>query len=99
MAKVENMAFATAHGLENGPRFLGDHFRRGVAEQRGRQIALKGDVRGQKPARVGQRKLPVNPQHAGPGRQQVIPIPVRAEGENNDRRSADLRIGVLEFTL
>ena len=99
MTKVENMAFAAAHGLKNGPRFLCDNFRRGVAEQRGRKIALKGDVSGQKPARVSQRKLPVYAQHACPGRQEIIPIPVRAEGENNDRRSAGLRPGVLEFTL
>ena len=99
MSKVENMAFAAAHGLENGPRFLGDNFRRGVAEQRGRKVALKSDIRQQKPARVSQRKLPLYAQHACPGRQKIIPIPVRAEGKNNDGRSASLRPGVLEFTL
>jgi len=31
-----------------------------------------------------QRKLPVYAQHARPGRQEITPVPVRAEGEDDD---------------
>ena len=62
----------------------------GVAslEQRRRKIALKPDVRRQQPARLGQRKLPVNAQHARAGGNQIVPVAVRAERKNDDGNSA-----------
>ena len=84
MSQVENIAPATAHIFKQPGCFGSDHFRRGVAQKSRRKVALKSDVNGQQPPRLSQRKLPVYAQHACAGRQQVIPIPVRAGRKNND---------------
>ena len=90
MAEIENVPCPPAHGFEYGARFIRNHLRRGFNDQRGREVALQTNVFGNELARFGQGGLPVNPDDVRTSGYKVGPVAMRAEGKDNDGRSAGL---------